>query len=95
MKFFQENSLAGNFFSFVNGEGVSLILSRPTMNYMTDLFKSGLFIIMITRDDDDDIDIGVDDGGVIYINIEIIIFCTQDQVLLALQLLPVWTKNPF
>ena len=31
VKFFEENNIAGKFFSFVNGEGVILILFNPLM----------------------------------------------------------------
>ena len=34
VKFFEQNNLAGKFFSFVNGEGGSLILSNPTTYYI-------------------------------------------------------------
>jgi len=37
VKFFEDNSIAGKFFSFVNGEGLSLILPIPTMYSINDL----------------------------------------------------------
>lgn len=93
VKFFEHNNIAGKFFSFVNGEGVALILFSPTTYYINGLNKSVLFISMVMRDVHDDRSVNDDNSEVKY-QYSHSNFCTQDQAVLDRQPLPVWMKNP-
>lgn len=95
VKCFEDNNIPRNFFYFVNGEGMSLLLSSLSTYYINDLNKSVLFITttMCDVDDDDDRSVNDNDSGAKY-QYSYCISYTQDQVVLDRQSLPVWMKNP-